>query len=87
MTREEEKIVERQSGGFRDESSRNIGHPGTRSSAVTTPTALPLRGSSRAAKPLKNSDNTFPGSGAHLNVCIHTLVYRFDERCGQNYSN
>lgn len=45
-------------------------------------------GSSRGtAKPLKNSDNTSPGGGAHLNVCIHTLVYRFDERCGQNYSN
>ncbi|EZA49112.1 hypothetical protein X777_12525 [Ooceraea biroi] len=35
-------------------------------------------------KPLKNSDNTYPGGGAHLNVCIHTLVYRFDERIGES---
>lgn len=49
--------------------------------------ALPLFAAPPRAKPLKNSDNTSPGSGAHLNVCIHTLVYRFDERCGQNYSN
>lgn len=35
----------------------------------------------------KNPDNTSTGGGAHLNVCIHTLLYRFDERCGQNYSN
>lgn len=47
----------------------------------------PSRFAAPRAKPLKNSDNTSPGSGAHLNVCIHTLVYRFDERCGQNYSN
>lgn len=66
--------------------SRNIGHPGT-------PRAAEWRARRRlvslrdTAKPLKNSDNTSPGGGAHLNVCIHTLVYRFDERCGQNYSN
>lgn len=44
---EEEKIVETVRW-FRDESSRNIGHPGTRSSVVT-PTDLLLRGSSREA--------------------------------------
>lgn len=72
---------------FRDESARNIGHLGTRRSATLYRRRRRSRLLRSRAKPLKNSDNTSSGGGAHLNVCIHTLVYRFDERCGQNYSN
>ncbi|KYN13810.1 hypothetical protein ALC57_13884 [Trachymyrmex cornetzi] len=46
---------------FRDESSRNIGHP----------------------KPLKNSDNTSPGSGAHLNMHPRR-TNNFGERIGES---
>lgn len=74
---------------FRDERAQEIsvtrGHVLRRqTSTVLLPLSrlLAVRGAA-----LKNLDNTFPGVGAHLNVCIHMLVCRFDERCGQNYSN
>lgn len=81
----EKKIGEAQSVRWFRVESREISVTRGRANPVASETTgSPLRGT---AKPLKNSDNTSPGGGAHLNVCIHTLVYRFDERCGQNYSN
>lgn len=82
--REREKKIGEAVRWFRVESREISVTRGRASPVASETTGSPLRGT---AKPLKNSDNTSPGGGAHLNVCIHTLVYRFDERCGQNYSN
>lgn len=60
---------------------RSPGDTELRRERGTTPTASRARGRLKIRTILPRA------AGAHLNVCIHTLVYRFDERCGQNYSN
>lgn len=81
------KKLRRQSGGFATGELEKYRSPGDIGLRRDDADGLSRGGAARARGRFKNSDNTSPGRGAHLNVCIHTLVYRFDERCGQNYSN
>ncbi|EGI59726.1 hypothetical protein G5I_12128 [Acromyrmex echinatior] len=78
--RKKEKIVEAVRW-FRDESSRNIGHPGTGDMELRCERDDDV--DSSRAKPLKNSDNTSPGSGAHLNMHPHR-TNNFGERIGES---